>query len=137
MRQSLRERYAEPEPTAEVIKLPITEEVERLVMEKVRRRRKIFMRTLLLYVGFALFISIFLSTIINFAFHDYSDEIVYVEYRMEEGDSLFNVIQTFNKDNPKFEDVRDLMNYAKKENGLSSEQVKAGGVYKIPVLTSE
>jgi hypothetical protein len=62
-------------------------------------------------------------------------EVRYVEYQMEQGDSLFNVIQNMNEDVNESYDVRSLMSLAKEKNDITNAgHVIAGYTYQIPVI---
>lgn len=68
--------------------------------------------------------------------NDYQVE--YVEYRMQEGDRLFNVVQDMNKEYmPWGWDARDLVDLAKDKNDIYNvAKIQAGDTILIPI-TSE
>ena len=75
-----------------------------------------------------------LFLIILFNQHEY--EIEYVEYHMQENDSLFNVVQDLNDHSPRGWDARDFVALAKDKNNITNvTNIRSGQRILIPVAT--
>ena len=61
-------------------------------------------------------------------------EVKYIPYQAQKGETMYTIVGKFNRHYPN-KDIRDLLLYAKQENGLSSAgHIQAGEIYQIPVI---
>jgi hypothetical protein len=104
----------------------------------VKRKKSIWKRlrydnilALIFVIGFISTFCMWFSSLDNY-------DVTYVEYRMQENDSLFNVVQDMNKDYmPWGWDAHDLVALAKDKNDICNvAKVQAGKTILIPI-TSE